>query len=270
MSQVWAVTMVANEIDVVAQCLRHMVTEGVHGIVVADNLSNDGTRDKLDEFARQAPIPVVVLEDKEPGYYQGRKMTVLAHEASVRGAEWIIPFDIDELWYGEKQPLASEVLTAGPEVQVIGVPSYTYHPTGYDDLDEANLFRRMRYRLKWASSYPKVMYRYSPLTEIGMGNDAVYQMGKALPMVQWKETTGIAHFPIRTLEQFISKMRRGSQAYAAAKSLNQSFGAHWRSYGKILEKYGPDVMKVIFFSQFFVAEPWRLGLMEAPAPWCKW
>jgi len=95
----WAVTMVRDELDIIEATLRHLESEGVEGIIVADNLSTDGTYEWLQDNAANFDCQLLVQQDPDPAYYQSRKMTALAHQAFELGAAWTLPFDADEIWY---------------------------------------------------------------------------------------------------------------------------------------------------------------------------
>lgn len=265
MAQVWAITMVRDEVDIIVPTLQHLVTEGVDGLIVADNLSTDGTRVELEGFRSQAPIPVHVVQDDEVGYYQGRKMTALAHQAAAYGATWIVPFDVDELWCGRTKPLAT--VLRGCREDVVGVRSWTHIETGYDVL-EGHAFQRMIYRSPQPSSLPKVCYRYQKDLAIAQGNDAIMRGGSYLQH-RVVDQLEIRHFPARGPDHFYAKMLRGAKAMASAPELPPALCSHWRAYGRLIEKYRETDIRAIYFSQFFSAEPFRQGLVKDPAPWCR-
>src|SRR5688572_11654372 len=77
--EVWAVTMVRNEADILPLVLDHFEAQGVDRILVSDNGSTDGTLEMLED--RSAQGRVVLARDLEPAYYQAAKMTRLAHAA---------------------------------------------------------------------------------------------------------------------------------------------------------------------------------------------
>src|SRR6478736_5534011 len=106
---IWGVTMVKNEQQRIEGSARQLLDGGVDALIVADNLSTDRTRAVLDDLARE--LPLVVIDDREPPYYQGPKMSRLARAAARCGASWIVPFDGDELWYGVDRPLAERLRT---------------------------------------------------------------------------------------------------------------------------------------------------------------
>jgi glycosyltransferase involved in cell wall biosynthesis len=86
--------MVRDEADIIEGTLRHMADEVDH-LIVADNLSSDGTRDILDTLAKD--LPLTVVDDPDPGYTQSAKMSALAERAAVeQRASWIVPFDAED------------------------------------------------------------------------------------------------------------------------------------------------------------------------------
>ena len=90
-----AITMVRDEEDIIDWTLQHLLDQVVDHIIVADNLSVDETPWKLAALASTGKV--TVIQDDEPGYYQDKKMTDLAHMAAADfDAEWILPFDADE------------------------------------------------------------------------------------------------------------------------------------------------------------------------------
>src|SRR5881394_2910564 len=97
MSKVIAVAMVKDEADIIQATVCHMLTQ-VDQVIVADNMSTDGTRNILDSLLVLNSLPVEVVDDNDPAYYQSSKMTHLARLAYLRGADWVVPFDADELW----------------------------------------------------------------------------------------------------------------------------------------------------------------------------
>ena len=50
--EVWGVSIVRDEVDVVGLTVRHLLDQGVSRILVADNCSVDGTRELLRSLAR--------------------------------------------------------------------------------------------------------------------------------------------------------------------------------------------------------------------------
>lgn len=262
MQQVWAVTMVRDEQDVIAHTLQHLIGEGVNGIIVADNLSTDATRDEIQRVAQSAPVPVLLQSDDEPGYYQSEKMTRLAALAAGHGADWIIPFDADELWIAEDR--LATVLRRQPEgVGVVHARILNHFATALD-LDDPVPFRSMIYRHREVGALPKVAYRWNADTTIQQGNHGV--TGAKGAVIGAFE---VRHFPYRTFEQFMRKARNGAEAYRST-TLPEQIGAHWRQYGELLERHGEDALREVWQRWFWFLAPCDSGMILDPAPLCRW
>ena len=57
--KVFAISMFKNEEDIAEFSLKHMIDEGVDGLIVADNMSTDSTRKKIEiaqEYAQSKGI----------------------------------------------------------------------------------------------------------------------------------------------------------------------------------------------------------------------
>ena len=212
---IWGITMVKNEADIIEQTIRHLLDQGVDHILAADNGSSDGTYEILLELSRT--LPVHVIQDRELAYYQSEKMTWLADRVMEAGAEWVIPFDADEFWYGVSAPL-SEVLRSqkGHTIELtklynvfpsIEGPALRIDPTPYWDL--------------------KVCFSRWENAVIKMGNHEVVAPGK-----QKLHEVAIIHYPWRSKEQFTRKLRQGAKALEAT-DLPDNMGYHWRRNGDI-------------------------------------
>ena len=245
MSQrVIACTMVKDEEDVIRSVLRYM-TRQVDGILVADNMSTDGTVDILKAVAEGADVHMKVVLDKQIGYNQSAKMTALADIARKEmGAHWIVPFDADELWTPTRHNRLAEIPShIDPKANVVPADLFDYVATGFDDVREKNPMKRLQWRRVYQAALPKVMCRWRSDLKIGMGNhEATYATGKVV-------TTGplikIKHFPYRSPEQVVRKIRNGARAYQAT-NLPEHYGAHWRQWGQILELEGEDAIVDLF------------------------
>lgn len=102
--EVWAVSVVKNELDILPSVLDHLFAQGIDRIIVADNLSTDGTREYLRQRANE-DSRLIFAEDNCDRHIQSEKITYLSHLAWRSGARWIIPFDGDEFWYAEDEKL---------------------------------------------------------------------------------------------------------------------------------------------------------------------
>ena len=51
--EIWAVSVVKNELDIIPYVLDHFFAQGIDRIIIADNLSTDGTREYLRQRAQE-------------------------------------------------------------------------------------------------------------------------------------------------------------------------------------------------------------------------
>lgn len=253
MAKVTAVSMMRDEADIVEATLRHMAGQ-VDEIIVADNGSRDGTRDILSALERD--LPLTVIDDPERAYLQSAKMTLLAHLAGGRGADWVVPFDADEIWYCNGVTVKERLEDIGVGMMVGEAELFDHVATGVDP-DEPDPVKRIRFRRRQPLKLPKVACRYRPSLVIEQGNHGARYDGvipAALPLLT------VRHFPYRSTEQFLRKVRNGAEAYrAAGDKLPPDAGAHWRQWGQILETHGEEACADIFRRWFWRADP-RQGL----------
>lgn len=257
------VTMVRDEQDIIGHTVRHMLDE-VDFVLVADNLSTDRTREILDEITNET-FRLVVVDDAEPGYFQSEKMTGLARRARLEmGADFIVPFDADEWWFSPYGRI-KDVLAEQAHGYVFPAPTYDHVMTGLDDETEPNPIHRMEWRRDYPNKLPKTAFRWTPDAVIAQGNHDVYYT-EQVPVVSG--VLAVHHYPMRSLDQLLRKVRNGAAAYKAGGDLiPNEFGAHWRQWGELLDAHGPsaieDILKTYYWREA-PAEPLMLDGEEQP------
>jgi glycosyltransferase involved in cell wall biosynthesis len=255
--------MVRDELDVLPYTLVHLLNEGVDHLIVADNLSTDGTWEWLNEFA--AGKPITLLRDEEVGYYQSRKMTRHYQAASAAGADWVIPFDADEVWYCETGSTLAAMFGRRWEADCLEAKIYNHFPTSHDAESEPNPFLRILHR----DPAPSIMTKTAARAGIGslvieQGNHRAHA-DHELRIV--RPELAVGHFPWRSPGQFERKVRNGGQAYAAATDTNEvplNQGEHWRQHGQILAEGGPEAIWGVY-DEWYHDPP--IDLDRFPAPW---
>src|SRR4051812_32389918 len=200
--------MVKDEIDVIERTLRHVEAQGVTGITVLDNGSTDGTYEALCRMHHELNCDLLVIPDPEVAYYQSAKMTLLANQAHANGAEWVWPFDADELWTSDSGMTIAEVLRRiGDRCDVLAADLYHFYPTTDDH--PGHPFDRTVWRDPEPAPLPKIIARWRPGMTITQGNHEVQGATKECRLFDLR----IRHYPYRSIMQFIRKVRNGGAAY---------------------------------------------------------
>lgn len=257
-ARVVGLTIVRDERDVVVRSVRWTLAQGVDRVIAMDHGSRDGTRDLLADLERTEPV--TVLDDDDPAYRQGARVTGLGRLAVERfGARWVVPFDADELW-----TLPRRWPSGGAPVLATGMLDHV--ATSRDDPEDDNPFTRLRWR-RANAFYQKVLVRWRPSFEMLDGNHWVQERGRWLPVAR-PEGLALHHFPYRTPEQFHAKVVRGRRAILAQNvPLSPDQSIHWRTLGAIAEAEGPESSRAVFRERFFAEDPAVAGLVEDPVAW---
>lgn len=215
-----AVSMVRDERDIIGYTVQHLLDQGVDRVVIADNLSTDGTPALLRELFGDL---VEVRKDDDLAYRQAEKMSALAEYAADPG-DWVIPFDADEAW-SNVAALRDLDADRAPSRPYVHVPKKCQLPPM-----DRNPLRRYPWRIPTPEKFPKVAFRYQPGAQIHMGNHGVDGVGTT---DRW-DVVDIRHFQYRSIEQVRRKVGNGVQAYDALPAHRQSgYGTHWRDlHGK--------------------------------------
>lgn len=241
--------LVKDEADVIATTLRHLRTQ-VDFAIVLDNGSTDGTRQIIEEVQNETSAYWLdVRDDPEVGYYQSAKMTALARDAAEMGHEWVLPCDADEIWYSDHGRVG-DLLGLFTHVDVAEALLYDHVATSHDP-EESDPIRRLGWHRWDPGRLPKVACRVRPGLVIEMGNHGAHYPG---PVTTMQRALVVRHFPYRSIDQMIKKVRNGAAAYAAT-TLPPGFGQHWRDYGELLNSGGVEAIADVFRTWFWSPNP---------------
>ncbi len=260
--------MVRDEVDIIAGTCEHMADE-VDRLIIADNRSIDGTRDVLAELAQK--LPLIVVDDLDPAYYQAEKITRLAARAAAEEPEadppWIVPFDADELWYTPHGRIREVLPTLVGGFDVVEATLYNHFRTGVDETNP-DPFRSMVWRMQAPGALGKVAFRWQPGAKIHQGNHGVTLPHD--PHRGFRSTAlQLRHFPYRSAAQFVQKATNGAEAYRLT-DLPYDMGQHWRAYGEILDRHGHLGLASVYETHFVHWSPTDSGMVRDPAPYRRW
>lgn len=214
-----ATILARNEEDIVGDCIRHHLDNGVDEIIFMDNGSMDRTREIAAGFSR-----VTVVDEPSNEYRQGEWQSRMAEMAMDRGATWVIPIDADEFWEG------IDNLRLIPKQFGVALASCLYNHNHTDLIEEpfARAMMPCYSRLDrkfgvWISG--RFAFRPYRGVRIAMGQDNIQD---------YKGTIGVLnemwlhHYPIRSYERYARKIETGVKALNAGGHELHA-GSHWRT-----------------------------------------
>ena len=258
---VWGISLVRDELDVLPHTVAHLFAQGVDQVLIADNGSDDGTREFLTNAARRDPR-IHVAFDAQPAHWQSEKVTRLAHAAGRAGADWIVPFDADEFWFAPDMPLADWLREQTASIVHAGFHHMAPVATIEGALIDSDFF------IDREPSFPgKVAVRAHPLLEIGPGNHRASRVGGVTTGLQ------IAHAQYRTPEQVARKVRQGAAAARMTGEDTRWFSPHWEKGAQLDDAAIADVWAQLTSGQsddrlgFEFRDPVRVA---RPLIWPSW
>ncbi|OKL52900.1 hypothetical protein BSZ39_12430 [Bowdeniella nasicola] len=209
--EIWGIAMVKNEVDIIEDVLRHNIDQGLDAVLILDNGSSDGTRELLGKLSGE--LPIYVGDDPIVAYEQSAKMTFLADTAAQHRAEWIVPFDADEFWFGVGGSLNETLKASTCRVERAWIYNVFPQSDGLEwQFDPTRHFD------------PKVAFRPQRGAVLHVGNHSVSRTGAIGDQLR------ILHKPWRSKEQFFQKIRQGAKALEES-GLPEDKGYHWRHVG---------------------------------------
>ncbi len=248
--------LVKNEIDIVERNLRFHLDSFVDQIIVTDNGSTDGTRELLADYAKTKDV--VLLDEAGDNYDQSRWVTRMALMArDDLGADWIVNNDADEFWVARNGDMRATLGAASAAIQHCPRLNCV---APYDAAEEAPWYERLIYRA--AKPFPrepmadylrdplpgpyffqalpgKALLRAQGLKMVHQGNHNAKYEG---PVEETVAPIDIYHYPARSRDQFVSKIRQGGAAYARNTDFPVTTGWHWRRLYRMLEEDGLEAM----------------------------
>jgi hypothetical protein len=206
-----------DEIDVVDAWLAFHLNAGADLVIATDNLSQDGTTEVLEEYARSGQVHLI----REPGedLRQDEWVTRMARLAATDyGADWVINSDADEFWWPRGASLGEVLAGVPPRYGTVGAFLRVFCPRPGDERfadrmtvrfsalapinDPASLYKPIR----------KVLHRGHPEIRVSRGNHALIDSPFA-PLRGWFPIECF-HFPLRSEAQCAHKAKLQGEAFS--------------------------------------------------------
>jgi hypothetical protein len=219
------VSMVKNECDII-ELFARINTRVFDHLFVLDDGSTDTTTEIL-ELLRHEGLPLTVWRCQTLGYEQASATLDAVRRVAALGAyDWIMPLDADE--FVERATLRDELAQCGG-CDCAKLLWRTYVPVSerFSELD-APLWSAFRARSFEPVAYGKVVLsaKVARRAVLQRGNhEAYHPSGRELQARVL--ATRLAHVPVRSSDQIVSKVLVGSHKYSLSRQRTEGQGAHW-------------------------------------------
>ncbi|TMK73240.1 MAG: glycosyltransferase family 2 protein [Actinobacteria bacterium] len=235
-----------DEADVVDAQIAFHLNAGVDFVIATDNLSEDGTTDLLESYARDGYLHLI-REDSEY-LRQADWITRMGRMAATDfGADWVIHSDADEFWWPRGGSL-KEVLESVPaRYGIVRALLRQFVPRPDDG---ASFAERMTVRLSAAAPINdptslfrpnlKVVHRADPNVDVSIGAQRLID-SPFVPLRGWYPIE-FFHFPIRSLEQCERKYSHQTIAAGETPSPYYDRVRALQAEGRLDEFYGSLVV----------------------------
>lgn len=218
--KIWSITRTRNDGDVLEAFVRHHCAF-VDRMIIVDHLSQDNSREILNQLKGEE-LPIEIRHDEGIPHAHGRVMTTIARELveMPEPPDVLVLLDTDEFIIREGG--ASPRSELEKVETTLHVPSRNYVPLAGDPENELNVLRKITHRRSAENpQWFKIFIHRRALLEhpdacILEGNHALVNTNgrDALPRTL-SRTLSIAHFPVRSADQILTKVFGGWLSHLA-------------------------------------------------------
>lgn len=253
-------TMVKNEEDIIESFVRHTLNTVDH-LFIADNLSTDGTSSILQALVAEG-LPLTVTVDAEQALLQNVKMTAMYRKyAKEDKFDFAFFLDADEFLELDKEIMHSVYSSVGP-ARAFYIPRINYLYTGEPTPGVPQSIFQSMTTLDTVQMTPKSMIFHddagSRQFNIGNGNHYVRDAANGSAVISEEQPEHFAsmlHFPIRSINQYLSKSLLGWLALqlrqAGANEAKQAIGSHWRTQYRLILKENADITEELLIKNLY-------------------
>ena len=230
-----------DEADIVGDQIAFQLNAGVDFVIATDNLSQDGTTEILESYARDGHLHLI--REHSPYLRQAEWITHMGRLAATDyGADWVLHSDADEFWWPRGESL-KDVLSSIPERYGI-VRALLRHFVPRPD-DDSPFAERMTVRMSAAAPINdprslfrpnlKIIHRADPSVNVAIGAQRLID-SPFLPLRGWYPVE-FFHFPVRSLEQCERKYAHQQVAPGQSPSPYYDRVRGFLAEGRIAEYY---------------------------------
>ncbi len=230
--RVVGIAVVKDESDIIEYFVRYNLRY-LDALIVIDNASADSTRDILERL-RAESLPLVVIADDRVGHFQATRLTHLARVCTrCLQTEYIVPLDADEIIDSGSRDHFLQSIRAVPDGSAPLLLWRTHVPVPGDDPSILDPVRRIGHRRQHErQDLGKVVIRVDEMSR----DDVVLREGNhglATPdnsiLHAVVDGVRLAHFPVRSAEQFVAKALTGQLAIQLNPGRVNGGAFHWKA-----------------------------------------
>lgn len=278
-ARIVGVGIVGNEADIIEAFVRHHARI-LDELVLIIHHPVDSTAEILGSLKDEG-LPLMLRDASHVAFRQPEETSRVARELLRDAAQFVVLLDADEFLRLPDPDYLRRALPALPADRFGAWRWQGYVPTDDDDQAEPNPVRRIRHRRRdeGIDCFKVVLTRAFLRDEYSLlqGNHCVMRTGPggesvAAPMVELKAVR-LAHFPVRSRDQFETKVVIGELRNRGQAAIDPTLGSHWRHLYQELRdcgSLGPDALQQVAVRYPF---PWDAsldlpagGLVEDPLP----
>ncbi|MGB7968230.1 MAG: glycosyltransferase family 2 protein [Methanobacterium sp.] len=234
--------MVKNEMDIIESFIRYNLNI-VDGMIILDNNSSDNTLTIIKNLMDEG-LSVFYIEDEDSEYGQDKKMTNLLNIAVDKfDADIIIPLDVDEFITSKDRGNPRKLLEKLDSQSYYLVKWKTYIPYFDKKIHSKFIPSQITFaRDEEFEKYYKVIIpselvkNYSVKLSVGNHEIIYEEKYKNIIKSEYKPDLCLAHFPLRSREQTLSKIVIGwiSSLHRENRVKGESF--HWENIFNTLKE----------------------------------
>lgn len=241
--------LVRNEEDIIEANIDFHLSQGVDFFIITDNNSTDRTPEILEKYVVSGKAHVI--KEPQDDYSQDLWVTRMARMAAVDyDADWIINNDADEFWWPKNGSLRDAFSSIGDEFNVVDAHRYNFPPVKGSNNNipfwQRSLVREVVSKNSVGNILPpKAAHRALSDASVAQGNHSVSFEHTPVRKLDSNPVI-IFHYPLRSYEQFESKIKCGGAAYERNTRFSSNVGITWRSLyedykqGKLIEYYSKE------------------------------
>ncbi len=229
--------LVRDEEDILKENIDFHLSQGVDFIIATDNCSVDGTKEILKNYEDKGVLKY--FYQQEDTYNQHQWVTEMARYAKKQyDADWVINNDADEFWFPKSHTTLKAAFESIKQHNIVEAQRYNYVPLHNitNKFYETMIYREIKsYNPLGMPLPPKQAHRALSDIVVNQGNHSVDGFSEQLIL---QDLIEILHFPIRTPQQLLNKIKKGGAAYENNSQLPKSIGVTWRKLYEQLQNDG--------------------------------